>query len=93
MSTTSVINQTNATAVIDKLGKHFDSHAFIRKFMEMCPEEYGKMLQKHRSVTSAHGEISNFLRENAKNLGIKRMGNIKSLNVYLNLSSNAMWSK
>ncbi len=93
MSTTSVINQTNATAVIKKLGKNFDSHAFIRKFMELYPKEYGEMLVSHENVASAHGEISSYLSKNARNLNIKKIGSIRTLNVFLRASSNALWSK
>lgn len=93
MSTTSVINQTNATAVIKKLGKNFDSHAFIRKFMELYPKEYGEMLVSHENVASAHGEISSYLSKNARDLNIKKIGSIRTLNVFLRASSNALWSK
>ena len=93
MSTTSVINQTNATAVIKKLGKNFDSHAFIRKFMELYPKEYGEMLVSHENVASAHGEISSYLSKNARDLNIKKIGSIHTLNVFLRASSNALWSK
>ena len=93
MCTTSVINQTNATAVINKLGKNFDSHAFIRRFMEMYPEEYGEMLKRHRGVKTANGEISSYLSKNAPELKIKKIGNIRTLNIFLRFSPNALWSK
>ena len=93
MCTTTVINQTNATAVINKLGRNFDSHAFIRKFMELYPEEYGEMLKRHRCVKTANGEISSYLSRNATALKIKKIGNIKSLNVFLRFSPNALWTK
>ena len=93
MSTTSVINKTNATSVIKKLGKNFDSHAFIRKFMELYPKEYGEMLVNHENVAAAHGEISSYLSKNAHDLNIKKIGSIRTLNVFLRASSNALWSK
>lgn len=87
------MNNVIAIAVIKLLGKNFDSHAFIRKFMELYPKEYGEMLVNHENVASAHGEISSYLSKNARNLKIKKIGSIRTLNVFLRASSNALWSK
>ena len=87
------MNNVIAIAVIKLLGKNFDSHAFIRKFMELYPKEYGEMLVNHENVASAHGEISSYLSKNARNLNIKKIGSIRTLNVFLRASSNALWSK
>ena len=61
--------------------------------MELYPKEYGEMLVNHENVASAHGEISSYLSKNAHDLNIKKIGSIRTLNVFLRASSNALWSK
>jgi hypothetical protein len=79
--------------IVDALEKEFDSHAFIRKYMEKFPQSYGELLMKHGNVTTAHAEISNCLRNNTTSLGIKKNGSVRSLDVFLKMTSNALWSK
>lgn len=64
----SVINE------ILKNSETFDSHVFIRAFIKTQPSSYGRMLIEYDDVTVTHSVIANFLLNNAKELGIERLG-------------------
>ena len=63
--------------------------------MEKFPAEYGELLKTHNNVNTAHAEIGKFLLNNSddysKQLEIKQIGVVESLNVFLNMSPNALW--
>lgn len=84
-----------ATAVIGKLEKHFDSHDFIRVFIFKYPTSYGAALIKHNDVAASHAEIANFLRLNTDALSIFKIdaaGN-KSYDIFGHLVPCAKWVK
>jgi len=81
-------------AVVDKMTPRFDSHEFILKLIWECPEIYGELLIKHRNVTTAHGEISNYLRYHASELGIKELyEKAESEDLFRIIRSCAQWEK
>lgn len=82
-----------AKTIIELLGKQFDSHEFIRRFIYTYPSSYGKLLQKYNNVSTAHGEIANFLRRNAGELNIERLDKEESNNILGNESLNVQWGK
>ena len=55
-------------AIVEKLGNEFDSHSFIRKLLEMCPNVYGELLMKYNDVTIVDAQIAIFLLNNALEL-------------------------
>lgn len=83
-----------ANNILTRLGTQFDSHAFIRLFIQNYPSRYAKILSKHNNVNTAHGEIARFLNANAVALKIKLIGgNSNTPNIYNNVSNNAKWHK
>lgn len=92
------MKENEALDVIDRLwslnhGVEFDSHDFIRVFIELFPVSYGQLLIKHGSVPSAHGEIAGYLRNNSETLGITRFGNITSLDIFNKEVQCVLWKK
>lgn len=91
------MNIVQCNTVIKDLKDDFDSHDFIRKFMEKFPAEYGELLKTHNNVNTAHAEIGRYLLENScdysEKLEIKQIGVVDSLNVFLNMTPNALWHK
>ncbi len=87
------MNQNEILTTLGLLGNLFDSHDFIRKFILNCPVSYGDLLKKHKKVTTAHGEIANYLGNHSKQLGIEQIGTIVSLNIFNNETPCALWKK
>ena len=80
--------------VVDMMDNNFDSHAFILKLLEEYPAVYGQLLIKHNNVTTAHAEISNFLRNHAMGLGIKEKENkAESKDIFGSTKPCAQWEK
>ena len=76
--------------------KYFDSHVFIQVLMKEYSEIYEDYLAKNNGkFFSANGQVSKFLSDNSDQLNIKRIddGNIVSVNILGNPSSNALWKK
>lgn len=81
-------------AIVEKLGNEFDSHSFIRKLLEMCPNVYGELLMKYNDVTIVDAQIAIFLLNNAIELRIEKIqDNFKSANILGNNSPNSLWRK
>jgi hypothetical protein len=83
-----------ALEIIDDIKKEisqFDSHYFIREFIKKYPVMYGELLIKHKSVKTAHSEISRFLSNNAASLKIERIGNIESRTILDTIEECANW--
>ena len=80
--------------VVDMMESNFDSHAFILRLLRESPSVYGQLLIKHNNVTTAHAEISNFLRNNAKVLHIKEEEHeSESVGIFGIVNSCAQWQK
>lgn len=71
----------------------FDSHAFIRKFTEMYPDEYGKLLETYKDVPTAHRVIGHYLLEHSAELQIEKAGTTNSPDIFLNDTPNALWRR
>lgn len=87
------MNTNQAQRTIKYLGRYFDSHAFIRKYMEKYPKAYASFVSEHKTLKAAHAEIGRFLLNNAQSLKIVQIGEIESLNVLMKPSSNALWKQ
>lgn len=79
--------------VVEKMPNVFDSHEFILSFLRFYPRSYGERLVAHNSVASAHGEISNFLRNNSPKLKINKTGEDESTDILGNLAECVVWTK
>lgn len=80
--------------VVKIMDNSFDSHAFILKLLEKFPSVYGQLLIKHDNVTTAHAEISNFLRNNATDLHIKEEERkSESMDIFGIVNPCAQWQK
>ena len=98
---TSNANQTLTVAIAQAIisqfkEKYFDSHVFIHMLMKDYPEIYEDHLSKNKGkFSSANGQIAKFLSDNSNQLSIKRVdnGDIVSVNIIGNPSSNALWFK
>lgn len=71
----------------------FDSHAFIKRLSEEHPSLYGEYFSKNDKVNAAHGQIASYLRRNEKKLGITKVGEVLSIDVFGNLNINSLWRK
>ena len=75
----------------------FDSHDFIRQFMQDYPDEYILLLVKHKKgrkdiFRTAHAEIGDYLETNAKVCEIaKDGGKRKSKNIFGHETLNQKW--
>lgn len=87
------MNLKQALRVICLLGQYFDSHAFIRKYMERYPKAYAKIVSEHKTLKAAHATIGRYLLEHSFGLNITKLGEIESLNILMKPSSNALWQK
>ena len=84
----------NVKNLVDEMDNSFDSHAFILKLLERLPSVYGQLLIKHDNVTTAHAEISNFLRNNATDLHIKEEERkSESMDIFGIVNPCAQWQK
>lgn len=80
--------------IVKLLPKEFDSHEFIRKFIFNYPQRYGQLLIKHNNVSTAHGEIANFLRNNSCRLSIEQsLYKVYSNDIFGLQKLNALWHK
>jgi hypothetical protein len=83
--------------IINGLPRPFDSHAFIRRFMETFQAEYVvflcSCLNEHPKdpFTQVHLQIGNFLVKNQKALGITANGKVKSEDIFGNRVFNEQW--
>lgn len=88
-----LLSEKDAQTVIRKMPCKFDSHDFILKFIFEYPAVYGGLLIKHKNVTTAHAEISNFLRNYSTSLRIKEKGKIESEDIFKFIRPCAQWEK
>lgn len=87
--------------VLNLLETNFDSHDFIKKYVEMFPAEYLEKLisalrnrQDIKAVTDVDSEIARFLSVHSGDLKIeKENDNSQSENILGNISSCAKWHK
>lgn len=79
--------------IIGCLPKQFNSHDFIRKFIDKYKMQYNQLVAKYSRLNIAHSVISNFLRNNAKSLGIEYKDKTVSKNISGKMSSCALWNK
>ena len=80
--------------ILSLMPQNFDSHDFIRKFIWECPKVYGELLIKYENVSTAHAEISNYLRYNASKLGIKELDEkTESEDIFKTKRPCANWEK
>lgn len=92
------MNINQIKEIIDELGNEFDSHRFIKKFMERHEREYVEMLYKHINTPNGifravDAEIARFLSVHSEELGIKKKGRCPSGNPKMNDSDNQEWTK
>lgn len=87
------MNIKQVERTIASLGDYFDSHAFIRKFMEKYPKSYAGFVAQHKTLKAAHAQIGKFLLNNAQQLNVAYIGEIESLNILMKPSVNALWKK
>ncbi len=85
-------------SIIEELGGDFDSHKFIKKFMERHEREYVEMLYKHIDTPNGifratDAEIARFLSVHAVELGIRKDERGSSGNPKMNVSENQKWKK
>lgn len=86
-------------SIIEELGGDFDSHKFIKKFMERHEREYVEMLYKHIDTPNGifravDAEIARFLSVHAGELNIeKKSERCQSGNPKMNKSDNQRWEK
>lgn len=87
--------------VLDQLESNFDSHDFIKIYVEMFPKEYLDKLisalsnrQDIRGVTDVDAEIARFLSIHSDDLKIeKENDNRDSKNILGNITPCAQWHK
>ena len=80
--------------VVKLLPKEFDSHEFIHKFIFNYPQRFGQLLIKHNNVTTAHGEIANYLRNNSCRLNIEQsLYKVYSNDIFGLQRFNTLWQK
>lgn len=84
--------------IIDELGNEFDSHRFIKEFMERHEREYVEMLYKNINTPNGifravDAEIARFLSVHAVELGIRKQEREPSGNPKMNVSENQKWQK
>ncbi|MDO4931209.1 MAG: hypothetical protein Q4E63_00950 [Prevotellaceae bacterium] len=87
------MNIEEAKSVLNTLSKEFDSHEFIRKYIQDFTVSYGQLLIERKQVELAHGAIGIFLSQHSDELGINCTGKHKSIDIFNNESSCATWSK
>lgn len=87
--------------VLNQLESNFDSHEFIKKYVEMFPKEYLEKLlpalskrQDIKGVTDVDAEIARFLSNHSADLKIEKDNDSSaSENILGNISSCAKWHK
>ena len=80
-------------AVVSIMSEEFDSHDFIKKFMQYYTSSYADILTKFKSIPTAHGHIVQVLKRNADSLQIKSIGRIISLDVFNETTECELWHK
>lgn len=77
---------------------NFDSHYFIKRFRahnEACYlkiiDKYKDEQQDNKAIMRANAEVARMLRINAKELGIRQCGKVRSMNDHGNNTFNKLW--
>lgn len=92
---------SNFQEVLNRLESNFDSHDFIKKYVEMFPKEYLEKLlpalskrQDIMGVTDVDSEIARFLSVHSNDLKIEKEDDKKgSENILGNITPCTKWHK
>lgn len=83
--------------VIAQMGSEFDSHAFIKCFMNLYEKEYATQLGRHSETQAPfrtlHAQIARYLALHAEELGIRPVSHVPSENIKGNETYNQNWEK
>lgn len=88
-----IINIDNARNIVDAMKSTFDSHDFLTMFILSYTVEYLALLRRYHSVNSAHEQIGRYLINYSGELGIRKIGEIESENIFGNLNKCGLWEK
>lgn len=80
-------------AVISMLPQQFDSHDFIKKFMQYHPVAYAETIIKCKSIPASHGHIALTVSNNSNTLGVKSMGRRMSIDIFNEMTECELWIK
>lgn len=80
--------------------REFDSHYFIKSFLDDFKNEYDDMLNAHKTLGDQKKQnqrisnlIGNYLGKNQTVLGITKIGDVESLNINGSKTTNSKWRK
>lgn len=79
--------------VIDRMRDKFDAHDFIRIFAMTHPQEYWQCLLECNDIRDAHSQIAEFLSRHASELGITKLPDVISANIYNKPTKCSSWKR
>lgn len=88
-----IINIDAAKTVIATMKSEFDSHDFLLIYITTNVTSYLGLLKRYRDVEIAHEQIGKFLQNNATKLGISKMGEVSSENIFGKTNTCGLWKK
>ena len=88
-----LFNLNEICKLIRRMRSSFDSHDFIRIFAMCFPDDYRNCIMHYADIHNAHTQIGCYLGNNASELGIRKIGKRKSLNVYNIETEVSLWEK
>lgn len=71
----------------------FDSHDLIHLFAHFHPELYLALVRNYGTIQQAHSQFAIFVSRNGKVLGVKKVRDGESANLYNEKSKCATWEK
>lgn len=93
MKTQPVINLETAEHVIGTLKSDFDSHDFLLVYILSDTISYLTLLKRYGSVETTHQQVGQFLLSYASTLGIEKVGEVESENIFGKTNTCASWRR
>lgn len=88
-----ILNISNVHNVIRVMKKEFDTHELIIVFILSNTLSYLCLLRQYGSVETANQQIGRLLIDKASELGITKIGETQSENIFGNINTCALWKR
>lgn len=88
-----ILNISNVDNVIRVMKKEFDTHELIIVFILSNTLSYLSLLRQYGSVETANQQIGRLLIDKASELGITKIGETQSENIFGNINTCALWKR
>ena len=88
-----IIDIATSERVIAVMKPTFDSHDFLTVYILTDTLGYLELLRRYHSVEIAHEQIGRYLIDHSEELGIRKIGEIESENIFGNITHCGLWER